>query len=488
MKYPVRVRYAPSPTGEPHIGNVRTALFNWLFARRYGGKFIVRIEDTDQERSVSGVVERILDSLRWLGIDWDEGPDIGGAHASYMQSQRLPIYHDITQRLIDGGLAYSCYCSRERLDQVRKDRARQGLPHGYDRHCRDLTSDQRLQLERANDSPVARFKMPFEGETTVHDLIRNEVTWQNGLQDDFIILKSDGFPTYHLANVVDDHMMEITHVMRAEEWLPSTPRHLHLYQALGYDPPLFAHLPMILGPDRSKLSKRHGATALLEYRDAGYLPEAMVNFMAFLGWSLDDKTDIISATDLVGNFSVDRVGKAGAIFDIEKLQWMNGMYIRGLAPEDLAQRALPFLQKDLSSSSMLMDSQYLCRVMSLVQERIKTLKEVPESTAYFFSEDLADTPNDIVQKGMDREAALAALQRTEDELAVLELLEAEPLEERLRAAGEELGLSPRQYFGVVRVAVTGRSASPPLFQTMEVLGKERCMRRIRSAIRLLASA
>ncbi len=479
----VRVRFAPSPTGEPHVGNLRTALFNWLFARRHGGQFILRVEDTDRERYVSGAIEAILDSLRWLGLDWDEGPGVEGPHGPYLQSQRLEVYQRVAQELIDKGYAYLCHCSRERLEEIRREQQRRRLPPaGYDRHCRDLSPQERQECIAQGIVPVVRFKMPLSGEASVDDLIRGGVTWQNELLDDFVLLKSDGYPTYHLANVVDDHLMEISHVMRAEEWLSSTPRHLHLYQALGYEPPLFAHLPMILGPDRSKLSKRHGATSILEYRTEGFLPEAMVNFMALLGWSLDDKTDIMSRDVLIEHFSIERIGKAGAIFDKEKLSWMNGIYIRQLSLDTLAEKVMPFLERDLTGEMASVDKEYLKRVVPLVQERLKTLADSAEVTAYFFQDELSYDPHLLVQKDMDVDSTLNALRRALDVLDNLADFDARSLEEALRSTSSELGLSGRQFFGVLRVATTGRVAAPPLFETMEVLGRVRCVSRIKAAV------
>jgi glutamyl-tRNA synthetase len=311
------------------------------------------------------------------------------------------------------------------------------------------------------------------------------VEWDNSLLDDFILIKSDGFPTYHMANVVDDHLMEISHVMRAEEWLPSTPRHLQLYQALGHTPPLFGHLPMILGPDKAKLSKRHGATSVLEYRDEGYLAEALQNFMVLLGWSLDDKTEIMSTDFLVENFDLARVSKPAAIFDREKLLWMNGTYIRQLATEDLAGRVLYFLERDLPSDLLPVDWEYLLRIVPLVRERLKLLVDAPEMLAYFFQDELEYSPYSLVQRGMDVPGALTALRRAQTELEHLDSLEPEALEARFRAVGEELELSPRQFFGSLRVASTGRTATPPLFDTMEVLGRERVLRRLRAAVAML---
>jgi len=293
MEKETRVRFAPSPTGFPHVGNMRTALFNWLFARHCGGKFVVRIEDTDQTRLVKGAVEAVLDGLGWLGLDWDEGPGVGGPYGPYFQSQRLELYQEIANRLVRQGDAYYCYCSPERLAAMRAEQERLKLPPGYDRHCRNLDPEEEARYIAQGITPVVRMKVPTDGETTFHDLIRGDVTFKNATLDDFVLLKSDHYPTYHLANVVDDWSMKISHVLRAEEWLSSTPRHLLIYKALGFEPPEFAHLPMILGPDRSKLSKRHGAVSIIEYKEKGYLPQAMFNFLALLGWSVDDKTEII---------------------------------------------------------------------------------------------------------------------------------------------------------------------------------------------------
>ena len=463
-------------------------MFNWLFARHSGGQFIVRVAATDPERLVPGAVDHILDGLEWLGIDWDEGPRVGGEYAPYFQSERLESYRNAAGGLVGSGAAYRCYCSRERLAQVREEQQRQKQSIRYDGHCRHLTEGERMELEAQGTPSVVRFAMPATGVTTVQDLIRGDVEWDNSLLDDFILIKSDGFPTYHMANVVDDHLMEISHVMRAEEWLPSTPRHLQLYQAMGITPPLFGHLPMILGPDKSKLSKRHGATSVLEYRDEGYLPEALQNFMVLLGWSLDDKTEIMSTEFLVENFELERVSKPAAIFDREKLVWMNGTYIRQLSTEDLAQRVMFFLERDLSPELLPVDWEYLLRIVPLVRERLKLLVDASEMLAYFFQGDLEYEPARLVQRGMDRESTLAALRRAELELAQLDSLEPEVLEARFRAVGEELELSPRQFFGALRVACTGRTATPPLFETMEVLGQERVLQRLRAASAQLEAA
>ncbi|APV43517.1 glutamyl-tRNA synthetase [Dehalogenimonas formicexedens] len=476
----VRVRYAPSPTGYPHVGNIRTALFNWLFARNQGGSFIVRIEDTDQARYVEGAVEAILDGLRWLGMDWDEGPEKNGAFGPYFQSQRLDRYRAAAEKLIAGGHAYRCYCSSARLDQMRAAQEAAKIPTGYDRHCRD-----KCEPGPEGVTPVVRFKMPLEGRTYFNDLIRGEVAFENALLDDFVLLKSDGFPTYHLANIVDDHDMAITHVMRAEEWLSSTPKHVQLYKAMGYEPPVFAHLPMILGPDRSKLSKRHGAVSIIDYKNQGYLPETMVNFLALLGWSLDATTEIMDVKKVIENFSLDRISKTAAIFNIEKLDWMNGSYIRALSLDEFTDRARPFLEAGVPEAAAY-DRDYVKSALALIQERVKKLGELrdqPELTRFFFYQNLEYHAADLVGKGMNTALTRQALQATLDRLEKLEGFGIEAMENDLRPLAAELGLKPGQLFGCIRVAVTGQSVSPPLFQTMAVLGKDRALARIREAIR-----
>jgi len=482
----VRVRYAPSPTGFPHVGNIRTALFNWLFARHSGGRFIVRIEDTDVARRVEGAVEAILDSLRWLGMDWDEGPEVGGDYGPYFQSQRLDRYHAIAEQLVAQGNAYYCYCSPERLASMRQEQQKNKQAPGYDRLCRNLSAEERRQKEAQGIKPVVRFKTPLDGQTKFHDVIWGDLVFDNSTIDDFVLLKSDGYPTYHLANIVDDHFMAISHVLRAEEWLPSTPRHCLLYDALGFEKPVFAHLPMILGPDRSKLSKRHGAVSIMEYREQGYLPEAMMNFLALLGWSLDDKSELFHRDDLIKNFSLERISKTAAIFNLEKLNWMNGVYLRSLSPEEFARRCLPFLDKGLPPEVKRPISQeYLSRIVPLIQERAKTLAEVPALTDFFFLDTLAYDPSLLISKGMTRELTVKALEVSRQKVGQLNTFDETALETALRTLAEELGLKTGQLFGTLRVAVTGKTATPPLFQTMSVLGRERCLSRISVALESL---
>jgi glutamyl-tRNA synthetase len=440
-----------------------------------GGKFIVRIEDTDVARTVEGAVDTILDSLRWLGMDWDEGP--------YYQSQRLKLYHEAAQRLISQGDAYHCYCPPERLKEMRTEQQRRKQPPGYDRRCRDLTEKERAQKEAEGITPVVRFRIPLEGNTKFNDVIWGEVAFEHSTIDDFVLLKSDGYPTYHLANVVDDHLMEISHVLRAEEWLSSTPRHLLMYRALGFEPPQFAHLPMLLGPDRAKLSKRHGAVSITDYRDQGYLPEAMVNFLALLGWSLDDKTEIFSRQELIKNFSLERVSRTAAVFNGDKLIWMNGVYIRGLTADEFYNAAEPYLMEDEAvAKAVIANEGYVRDILPLVQERAKTLAEIAELTEFFFAEELDYDPALLIGKKMTQESSLQALEISRQRLEKLAAFDIESLEAMLRPLAEELGLKAGQLFGTLRVAVTGRTAAPPLFQTMAVLGGERCLRRIATAL------
>ncbi|HEY55703.1 MAG TPA: glutamate--tRNA ligase [Dehalococcoidia bacterium] len=483
MTQKVRVRFAPSPTGYPHVGNIRTAMFNWLLARHSGGKFVLRIEDTDVARKVEGAVKAIMDSLRWLGIDWDEGPDVGGDYGPYYQSERLELYKSAAEKLIAQGDAYYCYCSPERLAELRAEQVRRKQPPGYDRLCRNLSQEERVKKEAEGIKPVVRFKTPLEGQTAYKDVIWGQVVVENSTLDDFVLLKSDGFPTYHLANVVDDHAMKISHVIRAEEWISSTPRHLLLYKALGLEPPQFVHHAMILGPDRAKLSKRHGAVSILDYRDMGYLPQTMFNFLALIGWSLDDKTELMSRQELIDNFSLERIGKTGAIFNREKLDWMNGVYIRKLTAEEFFEAVQPYIMEDLDAGKALIeDEEYVRAVLPLVQERARTLLEVVELTRFFFVDQLEYAPGLLIGKNMDKAATAKALKAAQDKLKPLKPFDTDSLEAVLRPLAPELGLKTGQLFAALRVAVTGRTAAPPLFDTMAVLGKERCLKRIEAAL------
>lgn len=483
MKQKIRTRFAPSPTGFPHVGNIRTALFAWLFARHNGGSFIVRIEDTDVTRKVEGAVDSILNSLRWLGLDWDEGPRVGGKYGPYFQSERLDKYHEVAKQLVEQGDAYYCYCSPQRLKEMRAEQVRLKQPPGYDRHCRELSQEERTKKEAEGVTPVVRFKTPLEGQTKFNDLIWGDMVFENSTLDDFVMLKSDGYPTYHLANIVDDHLMEISHVIRAEEWLSSTPRHVLMYQALGFEPPYFAHLPMLLGSDRSKLSKRHGAVSITEYYKQGYLPDAMVNFLALLGWSLDDKTEIFSRQELIDSFSLERVSRTAAVFNQDKLNWMNGVYIRSLSADEFYEAAEPYLMMDKAAGeAVICNEEHVRNILPLVHERAKTLVEVAGLAQFFFIEKLDYAPDLLIGKNMSQESTLEALKVAQQRLEQFKVFDAESLEALLRPLAVELGLKTGQLFGVLRTAVTGRTATPPLFQTMVVLGKEHCLKRIESAL------
>jgi glutamyl-tRNA synthetase len=482
-----RVRFAPSPTGLMHIGGYRTALFNWLYARKTGGSFILRIEDTDTLRTAEGAVEFLIEGMQWLGMDIDEGPGVGGLYGPYYQTSRRALYLQYANQLIGSGHAYRCYCTPERLDAMRKEQQAQKLPPRYDHHCRYLTTEQRATNEAEGLKWTVRFAMPIEGVTVVHDELRGDITFNNTDIDDAILLKSNGLPTYHLAHIVDDHLMEVTHLVRAEEWISSAPLHVQIWKALGWEIPLIYHVPDVLGKDKRKLSKRHGAPSWKELQQQGFLPEAVVNFLALIGWSYDDKTELFTLKELIQSFTLDRVSVSGAIYDAEKLAWMNGVYIRKLSIEEMTQRALPYMERPEAEGGLSdtiqrpLDREYTQRMLSLEQERLRTLGEAAHAVSFFYTEDWEyETP--LAQKGMNDETTKQALQRAYDLLASLGIWKHPVLEERLRELMAELGLKPAQLFGAVRVAVSGRKATPPLFQMIEVLGRERSLGRIKRAI------
>ncbi|MCH8008139.1 MAG: glutamate--tRNA ligase [Chloroflexi bacterium] len=478
----VRVRFAPSPTGLPHVGGARTALFNWLLARSTGGQFILRIEDTDQARLVPEAVGAIEESLRWLGLDWDEGPDIGGPYGPYTQSERLEHYQTYARQLVEDGAAYECFCSSERLTELRTEQQKNKQPPRYDNNCRDL--EKRAEQQALGGDPVVRFKIPDGGTTSFTDAVRGEVSFENSTIDDFVILKSDGFPTAHLAHVTDDHLMEISHVMRGEEWVSSTPRQILLYQALGWEPPMFVHMSVILGPDKAKLSKRHGALSVLQYRDDGYLPEAMFNFLGLIGWSLDDHTVIISRDEFVEHFALERMGKNPAVFDMEKLTWMNGVYLRDLPEERLAGLIAERLESDLpESASRPVDNETVRALVPLVRERIKRLDEVAEMVEGFFTHELNYSAADLLGKRLKKtpDLANAALTKANERCGEIGSWHADEIEQAMRTLAEDLEMKPGDLFMLLRVACTGRTVSPPLFESMEILGRERCLSRIETA-------
>ncbi|HEU0074607.1 MAG TPA: glutamate--tRNA ligase [Dehalococcoidia bacterium] len=491
---PVRVRLAPSPTGTPHLGTARTAIFDWLAARNSGGQFILRIEDTDQNRYVPESLDEIYESLRWLGLQWDEGPEVGGPYAPYFQSQRLPLYQDAAKRLLAAGHAYECYCTPERLDTMRNQQREQKLPPGYDGLCSTDEGRAKAKAAAGDRPPVVRFRAPDDGETVVHDFLRGEVRFENNRIDDAVLLKSDGFPTYHLAVAVDDHAMQITHVLRGEEWLPSAPLHVRLFDALGYEAPVWVHTPVILGPDKGKLSKRHGAKSVIDYRNEGYLPQAVFNFLGLLGWSLDDKTEILSIAEFVQHFSLERLLKNPAHFNAEKLDWINGEYMRALSVDEFADVVMPWLEKPDAEGGLPsiverpLDREYTKRILPLVQERVKLASKAHEMMGFFY------LPGGVEPAIEDLLGKPYAGQRAEAAAVLSQVLvlseqtpawESEPLLEAYRALADQLGVKFRDLAGMLRVAITGRPVSPPLTESMELLGRERCVLRLREAVQLL---
>lgn len=488
----VRVRFAPSPTGPLHIGGLRTALFNWLYARRHGGRFILRLEDTDQRRLVSGSAEHIMAMLRHYGLDYDEGPDIGGEFGPYVQSERRERHARRAQWLVQQGAAYPCYCSAERLKAVNAEKRSRGEAGGYDRHCRDLTAAQRAEHEAAGVTPVIRFRMPLEGQTVVRDAIRGELRFENAKLQDAVLLKSDGFPTYHLAHLADDRDMQISHVMRSSEWLPSLPLHWQLWQAFGQEKPVYVHLPVLLNPNgKGKLSKRHagftqnGKQVLVlaqEFIDAGYLPEAVGNFLTNIGWSMPDEREFFPVEAAIEGFELRRVNPADSVFPTQKLDWLNGMWIRELSEADLARRVRPLLQQ----AGLDVDDALLRKVVPLMRERMRSLHDFAAMAGFFFSDSFEGPEAEaIIQRRMDAAGTLRALQAARQRLEGLDSVDCAALEADMRALAQELGIKVGQLFGSLRVAVTGQRVSPPLFETMEILGLETCLARIDLAIATL---
>ena len=483
----VRVRYAPSPTGAPHVGNIRTALFDWLFARNKGGDFIVRVEDTDQARRVEGAIELQKESLQWLGLDWDEGLGEKGELGPYVQSERLDYYENAVSRLLTIGAAYKCFCTSERLESLRQIQKQQKLSRlGYDGKCRSLKKEKLQKMESESIPFVVRFLMPDEGISQIDDLVRGIIEFDNDLVEDFVILKADGFPTYHLASVVDDHHMGITHVFRGEEWVSSIPRHVQIYRAFDWETPIYAHLPTILAPDKTKLSKRHAATSVLEYKERGYLPDAVVNFLSLLGWSLDGETEIISRDDLVGNFNPLRINAAGAVFDIEKLDWMNGYYIRELSAEELGSELLGFwTQFPPNEFDMIPTLENAVEVARLVRERLKTLSDAAPLVSFIFKNEIVYTPEELIQKGMNDQQTHNLLIKVREIISLRDIVTADEIESDLRKLAGDLDVKVGQLLGTIRLATSGQRVSPPLFGSLEILGRDRVVVLLDKAIEML---
>lgn len=482
MSSPIRVRFAPSPTGYLHVGGLRTALYNYLFAQRNGGKLVLRIEDTDQARRVEGAMENLISTLGWSGVHYDEGPDRPGPFGPYIQSQRLDIYNRYVKDLVEKGKAYHCFCTPERLEEIRKRQTGAKERASYDRHCRDLGRDEVESRLRNGERNVIRMKIPLGGELTFNDLIRGDVSIAYEVLDDQVLLKSDGFPTYHLAVVVDDHLMEISHVIRGEEWLPSTPKHVLLYEFFGWELPKFAHLPLLLNPDKSKLSKRQGDVAVEDYRAKGYLKEAIINFIAFLGWNPGDERELFMMDELIKEFTLERVGKSGAVFNIEKLDWLNFQHLRKKSDEEV----LGMVKEYLAGSSFAgrqPGDQYLLSVVIAMRERASFVRDFVEKCPYFYEAPDQYDP-DVVKKRWKPESS-TQLQALSEKLAGATLNSKEDFEAALHQMSEKLNIKTSELIHPLRLAVSGMGAGPGLYDILIILGKEEVVRRINLAIQKL---
>ena len=474
---PVRVRIAPSPTGDPHVGTAYIALFNYVFAKQQGGKFVLRIEDTDQTRARGDSEQMIFDALRWTGLSWDEGPDVGGPFAPYRQSERGPIYVQHTKLLVERGEAYPCFCTAERLAELREQQKAAKATYGYDRHCRAIDPATAAARIAAGETYTVRMKVPLTGNVTVHDELRGDVVIDVAQVDDQVLLKSDGMPTYHLANVVDDHLMEITHVIRAEEWISSTPKHVLLYQAFGWQQPQWIHMPLLRNSDKSKISKRKNPVSINYYRDAGILPHAMLNFLGLMGWSFGDDREKFTLQEMIDVFSWDRISLGGPVFNLEKLTWLNEKYIHDLSDEELVDAMMGWrLRRD-----------YLLKIAPLIHKRIKRLDEFMPTADFFFSGDLDYTPvlADMAIPEVSNADVAKGLLAYVEKIELREGFIAAALEEDARVWADGLGWSHKHAFMLLRFVISARKASPPLFETMEVLGKEVTRRRFRRAADLI---
>lgn len=485
----VRVRFAPSPTGYLHIGGARTALFNWLFAHKMGGKLILRIEDTDTERLKEDSVSQILTSLKWLGINWDEGPEVGGDCGPYYQSERLDIYKKYADKLLEEGKAYYCFCSAADLEAQREKQRAAKQPFRYARICRDLSAEEVQARIAAGEPYSVRVKIPVEGTITVHDLIHGDVTFNMDQFDDFVIVKSNGMPTYNFAVVVDDHLMGMTHVLRAEEHLSNTPKQLLIYEALGWEPPKFGHMPMILAPDRSKLSKRHGATSVEEFRSQGYLAEAIVNYLTLLGWGPGDERELFTLQETVELFELEQMSKKAAIYDTKKLTWMNGQYLSELPLEKILPEAKPFFIKDgLVTEEWFNDAAneaYFEKLVDVVRVRVKTLQEVADASSYFFKE-LEGYDEKGVSKHFKPEN-IAILEQCIAAIKADDVYDLASTEAAYNKIAADNGLALGKVIHPTRLALTGRTVSPGMFDVMVLLGKEKTLARLEKAVEFIKS-
>lgn len=483
----VRVRFAPSPTGFLHVGGARTALYNWLFARKHGGSFVLRIEDTDLARSTEESVQGILEGMRFLGLDWDEGPGVGGDYGPYFQTERLELYREYAQKLVDKGRAYECFCTPEELEEQRRIQREQKLDMHYDGRCLKLTEAEKEAFRAEGRKPVLRFLSIKEGELEFPDIVRGSVKFPNSQVDDFVIIKSDGVPTYNFAVVIDDALMEITHVIRGEDHIPNTPKQIQLYEALGFAVPEFAHIPMILGSDKTRLSKRHGATSVTQFEEEGYLPDAMVNYLALLGWGYDDSSTLFTREELIEKFSLERVSKNAAVFDFQKLQWMNGVYIRELDLDEFYQRAVAYLQKaGLVPEELNSDVEEKVRkVLKELQSRVKLVSEVVEMSRYFFSDEFTYDEK-AVTKFLLKGQAADILQFLRNQFADVENFSEEFLAPVFKEAMAKFELKLGKIIPPLRVALTGTNVSPGIYEVLEILGKDTVLTRIDRALALIA--
>ena len=485
----VRLRYAPSPTGDPHLGNIRTAIWSWLYARKMNGQFIVRIEDTDQAREVSGSQDRILKSLEYLGIDWDEGPIKNGNFGPYIQSQRLEIYKQYAEQLVESGNAYYAFESPEELKLIREEQKQKGLPPGYDGRGRHVPEEEKNEKLKNGIPHVIRFKMPLEGNTSFEDLIRGTITVPNHTLDDLILIKSDGYPTYHFAHIVDDHLMEITHVTRGDEWIPSTPKHVAIIEGLGWDRPIYVHTPVILGPDGGKLSKRHGARSVLEYQNEGYLPEAIMNYLAMTGWALDDKTNIINVDELINYFDIKDLLPNPATFDQDKLDWLNGIYIREMDTIQLSKKLHEQLSKDLQDEEISMET--VESLTPIVQERISSICDITDLTGFIFINEFQAADNTMLEKNFiekdsqKSQEILLLLCNNLDQIDESKWTSNE-IENVMRKLASDTEVKPGKLFMLTRIIITGQKVSPPLFETMEIVGKNKIIHRLHTAAQKLS--
>jgi glutamyl-tRNA synthetase len=488
--HPVRVRFAPSPTGRTHLGSGRTALYDYLLARQTGGQFVLRIEDTDQKRYVPGAEKELMDSLRWLGIEWDEGPDVGGPYGPYRQSDRREIYWEHARWLVEHGHAFYCFCSPQRLEKVRQQQIKAKQTPHYDGTCRRLDPDEAAARVARGESFVVRFKTPQQGSITVRDALRGDITVENCNIDDYVLFKSDGLALYHLAAMVDDHLMKITHVIRSSEWLPSFPLHGHIIRAFGWEMPEFVHLSVFLKPSgKGKMSKRDSAQAMNEgystfvsdLESLGYIPEGVVNWIALMGWSYDDHTEFFDMDDLIEKFSLEKLNPSPAAINFSKLDHFNGLHIRALQLADLARRTKPYFE--LAGYSV--DEKKLLKIAPIIQQRLVTLDDAPGMAGFFFRDEVTPVPADLVGSKMTPAESAAAARRAYDLLASLPEITLTSAEPPMRLLAEQLGMSAGQLFGILRVAVTGQKVSPPLFESMAIIGKEQVLERLHLAIGLL---